>query len=135
MTRTFGEMALRDTHLARFRYLALDGVVGEATFGYDRHLNQKFYTSREWRTVRDQVIIRDNGCDLGVEGHHIHGPVLVHHMNPIALDDIVHFNDDIINPEYLISVSRRTHNAIHFGDEGLLPKPIVERRPGDTRPW
>jgi len=135
MIRTYTEMALRDAFIARFRYLVLGGELGVATFGYDRPLNQAFYASREWKEARDIAIVRDQACDLGVPGHEIHDRVLVHHMNPIRVEDIVHFNDDIINPEYLICVSTRTHNAIHFGDERQLPQAFVERRPGDTTLW
>lgn len=134
--RTYTELILRDTLLGRFRYAVLGGELGVATFGYDRPLNQAFYASREWKQVRDTVIIRDNGCDLGVPGHEIFDRVLVHHMNPIGKMDLVHFNEDILNPEYLICVSTRTHNAIHFGDEAQLPSNgIIERRPGDTTLW
>lgn len=132
---TYGEMILRDSFLARFRYAVLGGELGVATFGFDRHLNQSFYASREWKQARNEAIIRDNGCDLGVPGHEIHDRVLVHHMNPIRPEDLKNFNSDILNPDYLICVSTRTHNAIHFGDERQLPEPIVERRPGDTTLW
>lgn len=132
---TYEELILRDTFLGRFRYAALEGELGVATFGFDRHLNQNFYASREWKKARDIAIIRDNGCDLGVPGHEIHDRILVHHMNPIRVDDLVHFNEDLLNPDYLICVSTRTHNAIHFGDERQLPEPIVERKPGDTTLW
>lgn len=133
--RSYAELVKRTAFLSRFRYLMLGGTLGAATFGYDRPLNQGFYASRDWKSVRDQVIVRDDGCDLGMPGHGIHDRVLVHHMNPISVNDLVHFNDDILNPEYLICVSTRTHNAIHFGDEKQLPQPIVERRPGDTDLW
>lgn len=113
----------------------LGGAVGAATFGYDRPFNQKFYASSEWKRIRDVVIVRDNGCDLGIEGHGIHDKILVHHMNPIRIQDITHFNEDILNPEYLVCVSPGTHNAIHFGDERQLPRPFIERRPGDTQLW
>ena len=132
---TYTDLTKRDTFLARFRYAVLGGELGVATFGYDRHLNQRFYASHEWKRVRDAVIVRDNGCDLGVEGHGIHDRILVHHMNPIRVQDLTDFNEDILNPEYLICVSTRTHNAIHFGDEGQLPRPFVERQPGDTKLW
>lgn len=132
---THSELILRDSFLARFRYAVIGGEIGIATFGSDRHLNQKFYASREWKSIRDQVIIRDAGCDLGVPGHEIHDRILVHHMNPIGVDDLKDFNPDVLNPDYLICVSTRTHNAIHFGDESQLPPPIVERRPGDTTLW
>jgi hypothetical protein len=132
---TYSELAKRDSFLARFRYAVIGGEIGVATFGFDRHLNQSFYASREWKQARDQAIIRDNGCDLGVSGHEIHDRILVHHMNPIRVEDLLDFNPDILNPDYLICVSTRTHNAIHFGDESQLPPPIVERRPGDTTLW
>ena len=135
MTLTYSELALRDSFLARFRYAMLGGELGVATFGFDRHLNQSFYGSHEWKRARDIAIIRDDGCDLGVPGMQIMDRVLVHHMNPIKVQDLVHFNEDILNPEYLICVSTRTHNAIHFGDERQLAPPIVERRPGDTTLW
>lgn len=132
---TYTELKKRDAFLSRFRYAVLDGEIGVATFGYDRYLNQAFYTSREWKSIRDEVIIRDQGCDLGVPGYEIHDRVLVHHMNPITVQDLTEFNEDILNPEYLITVSTRTHNAIHFSDERQLPEPFVDRRPGDTKLW
>lgn len=132
---TYSEMCMRTSFVSRFQYLSLGGELGAATFGFDRHLNQAFYASSMWKRVRDIVIIRDRGCDLGMEGHGIHDRVLVHHMNPIQVSDLTHFNEDILDPEYLICVSTRTHNAIHFGDERQLPAPIVERRPGDTKLW
>ena len=132
---TYTEMLKRDAFLSRFRYLMLGGELGIATFGFDRPLNQSFYASHEWKRTRDEVIIRDHACDLGVPGHEIHDRVLVHHMNPITVKDLVHFNEEILNPEYLICVSTRTHNAIHFGDEKQLPRPFIERRPGDTKLW
>jgi hypothetical protein len=133
---TYTEMIKRDAFLSRFRYLVLGGELGVATFGFDRHLNQSFYTSHEWRKARDEVIIRDNGCDLGVSGHEIMDRVLVHHMNPLRVVDLVHHDmDRLFNPEYLICVSTSTHNAIHFGDERQLPRPLIERRPGDTTLW
>lgn len=135
MIRSYRELRRRTTFLERFHYLALRGVVGEATFGFDRHINQRFYRSREWRHLRDEIIIRDEGCDLGVEGHEIHGRILIHHMNPMTVDNIVDGDDSILDPEYLICVSHQTHNAVHYGDESLLPKPFVERRPGDTKLW
>ena len=128
-------MALRDTFLGRFRYLKLEGELGVATFGFDRHLNQSFYASRAWKEARDVAIVRDEGRDLGIEGREIHDRLLVHHMNPIVVPDLLHFNEDILNPEYLICVSTKTHNAIHFGDENQLPQELVTRRPGDTNLW
>lgn len=128
-------MALRDTFLGRFRYLKLGGELGVATFGFDRHLNQSFYASRAWKEARDVAIVRDEGRDLGIEGREVHDRLLVHHMNPIVVSDLLHFNEDILNPEYLICVSTKTHNAIHFGDENQLPQEMVTRRPGDTNLW
>lgn len=119
----------------RFNYLKLDGKIGEDTFGFDRWLNQTFYTSPEWRRVRDQVIVRDNGNDLGIDGMRIYGKVLIHHMNPITYKNIVHRDEDILNPEYLICVSQRTHNAIHYGSEDLLSTDPIERTQNDTCPW
>lgn len=133
--RTYSELIKRTSLLSRFRYLSLGGDLGASTFGFDRHLNQAFYGSILWKRVRDEVIIRDDGCDLGLPGHAIFDRVLVHHMNPIRVQDLLHFNEDILNPEYLICVSTKTHNAIHFGDERQLPAPIIERKPGDTDLW
>lgn len=132
---TYSELIKRDDFYARADYLMLRGQIGIATFGHDRHINQTFYASHEWKRVRDIVIIRDKACDLGVPGHEIHDRVLVHHMNPIMVGDIVEFNPDILNPEYLICVRTTTHNAIHFGDEKQLPRPLIERHPGDTKLW
>lgn len=132
---TYTELAKRDTFLARFRYSVLGGELGIATFGFDRHLNQAFYSSREWKQARDIAIIRDAGCDLGVPGREVHDRILVHHMNPIQVRDLVHLNMDLFDPEYLICVSTRTHNAIHFGDESQLPLELIERTPGDTTLW
>src|SRR5690606_15599126 len=101
----------------------------------DRYLNQRFYTSKEWRDVRNFVIARDEGLDLGVPGYEIFDKIIIHHMNPMVAEDIVHGNDDILDPEFLITTTHQTHNAIHYGDENLLAKPLVERRPGDTRLW
>lgn len=133
--KTYAELQKRTAFLSRFRYLSLGGSIGAATFGFDRHLNQAFYGSKLWRDVRDEVIVRDDGCDMGLPGHGIFDRVLVHHMNPIKVQDLIEFNEDILNPEYLICVSTQTHNAIHFGDERQLPRPFVERRPGDTDLW
>lgn len=118
----------------RFEYLKLGGEVGRDTFGFDRWINQKFYKSYEWKQVRRDVIIRDNGCDLGLEGYELQNGIYVHHMNPMLPKDIVDASEWILNPEYLICVSFNTHNAVHYGDASLLPK-IVERRPNDTCPW
>lgn len=133
--RTYTELSQLDTIEERYEYLALGGVVGESTFGFDRWINQRFYRSREWRLVRSEVIARDLGFDLGVRDTPIRGPHLVHHMNPITLADIDESTENLIDPEFLITVALRTHNAIHYGDESLLPRKWEERRPGDTVPW
>jgi hypothetical protein len=135
MIRTYRELRRLNTMEERFDYLSLRGQVGESTFGFDRWINQDFYTSKEWRDLRHEVIVRDEGCDLGIPGFEIHSRLAIHHMNPMRVEDIVDGNDDILNPEFLIVVSHRTHNAIHYGDASLLPKPPIERRPGDTRLW
>jgi 5-methylcytosine-specific restriction endonuclease McrA len=109
--------------------------VGQDTFGYDRYLNQILYQSSVWKSVRDEVIIRDNGCDLGIPGYDVVDKLVVHHINPITKDQIEHVNDVMFNPDFLICTSHRTHIAIHYGDERLLPKPMVVRCPGDTVPW
>lgn len=119
----------------RYEYLRLDGMVGTATFGFDRYLNQRFYKSSAWRKVRDEVIVRDNGCDLGIPGREIHSGLLVHHINPISPEDLEDFNPDILDPEYLICVTHTTHNAIHFGSKNQLVTIPQERRPGDTTLW
>lgn len=133
--RRYSELRRIDSFEDRFKYLALHGVVGRSTFGVDRYINQEFYTSREWRIARRDVIARDFGCDLGIEGFEIHEGLYIHHMNPMTVEDIEHGNPDILDPEFLITVSHRTHNAIHYGDERLLPRQMVERRPGDTKLW
>lgn len=135
MIRTYSELILLPTFEERFEYLRLDGRVGEDTFGFDRYLNQVFYRSYEWRQIRDYVIVRDNACDLAVEGCDIYGKVLIHHMNPITAKDIESRTDILLNPEYLICVTHNTHNAIHYGDENLIIKAPIERRPNDTCPW
>lgn len=136
MDKSYSEMARLESFEDRFNYLQLNGFVGRSTFGFDRYLNQQFYRSAQWKRVRQQVIARDLGLDLGVEGYGIFDKVLVHHMNPIVSEDIIHFDPQILNPEFLISVSHDTHNAIHYGDSKLLRQPsVVERRPGDTTPW
>jgi hypothetical protein len=133
--RSYTELSRLAGFEERFDYLAIRSIVGLDTFGFERWLNQAFYHSAEWRHARRQVIARDRGCDLGIEGQEIYDRPIVHHMNPIAVDDITHANIDIINPEYLITVSLRTHNAIHYGDRSQLVQPIVQRRPGDTKLW
>lgn len=132
--RTYSELRHMRTFEERFKYLELRGAVGRSTFGYDRWINQRFYTSTEWRTLRNVVIVRDNGCDLGIPGREIHGRLLIHHMNPITLEDFKHGNDAILDPDNLIAVTHETHNAIHYGDISLVAK-HVERRPGDTQLW
>lgn len=133
--RRYRELRRLETFEERFDYLSLAGQVGEATFGFDRWVNQRFYTSPQWRRVRDFVVVRDNGCDLGVPGHEVHVDILVHHMNPMTVEDIVEGADWILDPEFLITTSKRTHNAIHYGDESLIPRPVVARQPGDTKLW
>lgn len=134
-TRSYSELKQIDTFEDRFRYLKLGGGVGVATFGYDRWLNQQFYTSRAWKLAREFVIVRDEGCDLGIEGYEIHKQLYVHHMNPLTPDQLMNDEENSLDPDFLITTTHRTHNAIHFGDESLLVKPFVERRPGDTRLW
>lgn len=134
-TRSYRELARIEGFVERFRYLSLGGQVGASTFGFDRYINQGFYRSREWKNLRDEVIVRDNGCDLGVEGFEIHSRILVHHMNPIDVDDIISSSNSLINPDNLITTTHRTHNAIHYGDESLLPRLPVPRERGDTGLW
>lgn len=136
LIRTYTELITLSTFEERFRYLKLNAKVGEDTFGFDRWLNQIFYTSKEWRKIKNQVVVRDCGCDLGIADREIYGKVLVHHMNPIRVNDIRNRTDILLNPEYLITVSNNTHNAIHYGDESLLiqSEPTI-RLPNDTCPW
>jgi hypothetical protein len=133
--RTYSELIQFNTFVDRFEYLALRGEVGCETFGSNRWINQRFYTSREWRSLRHKVILRDDGCDLGVAGREIHSRLIVHHMNPITEDDIAQGTRKALDPEYLICVTHETHNAIHFGDANLLTKDYVPRSPGDTKLW
>jgi hypothetical protein len=133
--RTYSELKRSNTFLERFEYLKLNGEVGRSTFGFDRWINQIFYRSREWKTIRHHVILRDGGCDLGVSGFEIHSGLIVHHMNPITVIDIENRTDWILDPEYLITTSMQTHNAIHYGDASLLPREPTERRSGDTSLW
>lgn len=134
--RTYKELSRLTTFEDRFNYLKLNGQVGKDTFGFDRIFNQRFYKSREWQAVRDFVMIRDNGCDLGIEGHEIHGQhIIIHHINPISLDDIANSSEFLLNPEYLITTIHNTHNAIHYGDEKLLITTPIERSRNDTCPW
>ncbi len=135
MIRTYSNLISFPTFKERYDYLRLGGKVGEDTFGWERYLNQTFYRSNEWKRIRDEVIIRDNGCDLGVDGYEIQGKIYVHHINPIGARDIADISEFLCNPEYLISASFDTHQAIHFGDENLLVMEPVERVPGDTKLW
>ena len=133
--RTYSELITIPTFEERFVYLRLDGRVGETTFGFDRYLNQTFYKDPEWLRVRNEVIIRDNGCDLGIEDHEIRGRILVHHMNPIRAEDILERSKFLLDPEYLICTMKNTHDAIHYGNSDLLIKSPIERRQNDTCPW
>lgn len=133
--RTYSELIKLPTFEERFQYLKLDGDVGVETFGFDRYLNQAFYSSDEWKSIRNQVIIRDNGCDLGIEGREIYKRIIIHHMNPITKEDLLYRTEYLLNPEYMICTMKNTHDAIHYGDEHLLFKEPVERKPNDTCPW
>ena len=134
--KTYSELSLLKTFIERYRYLKIGNGVGIDTFGFDRWLNQILYASNEWKRIRRDVIIRDCACDLGIEGFDIRDKIIVHHMNPITKDDVINRNPDILNPEFLITVSFNTHQAIHYGDENLLPiNGIIERMPNDTCPW
>lgn len=135
MTRRYSELITIPTFEERFEYLKLGGKVGEETFGFDRYINQKFYTSKEWLKVRDQIIIRDNGCDLGIKGRDIYGRIHVHHMNPITVDDIINRLDYCLDPEFLITVSYNTHQAITYSDKSILTLEPIVRKPNDTIPW
>lgn len=136
MNRTYSELITLPTFEERYRYLRLDGRVGEETFGFDRYMNQKFYqTDAFWRSLRQRIIIRDNGCDLGVEGREIHGRILIHHINPITIDDILRRSDLLYDPENLICTIKNTHDAIHYGDEKLLFSEPIIRTKNDTCPW
>lgn len=131
--RTYSELCKLKTFRERFDYLSLNGLVGQETFGFERYLNQKFYSSREWRQIRNRVIDRDQGRDLGLDGYDIYGQIVIHHMNPIVTYDIVHSSDILLDPEYLICTSKATHNAIHYGE--MIEEPVVERKKNDTCPW
>lgn len=133
--RCYSECARLRTFEERFEYLSLRGQVGRSTFGFDRWLNQEFYRSREWRYIREEVILRDNGCDLGISGREIFAGLLVHHINPLTPEDIEDGENWILDPEFLITTCQKTHNAIHYGDASLLSKPYVERRSNDTSLW
>ncbi len=134
--RTYSELITLPTFEERFKYLQLNGSVGRDTFGFDRYLNQYLYQrSQKWKSVRDKIIVRDNACDLAMDGYTIFGRVIIHHMNPINVEDIISDRDYIFDPEFLICVSHRTHNAIHYGDESLLSQAPIERKKNDTCPW
>lgn len=135
MIRTYSELSQLKTFKERYEYLRLGGIVGNDTFGFDRYLNQIFYKSKEWKDIRRFVIIRDNGCDLGIDGYEIHGTILIHHMNPICIEDILKRSDILLNPEYLITTVLSTHNAIHYSDDSQLITAPVERSKNDTCPW
>ena len=134
-TRRYREVRSLKSFKERFEYLSLKGAVGESTFGFDRYINQRFYRSAEWRNLRNHIISRDNGCDLGVEGYEIHGRILIHHINPMGVEHIKHSDNLLLDPDNLITVTHNTHNAIHYGDASLLQKPLIERRLNDTRLW
>jgi hypothetical protein len=133
--RTYTWLSRLHTFKERFEYLRIDGLVGRETYGFDRFINQRFYHSKEWRSLRDHVIVRDCGCDLGIDGHEIYGRIYIHHMNPIGIKDVELMSKYLLNPEYLISVTHDTHNAIHYGDESLLTTEPIERQKNDTCPW
>jgi hypothetical protein len=135
MIRSYSELRRFETFEERFKYLSLRGQVGRSTFGFDRYINQQFYTSSQWRHTRQQIIVRDQGCDLGIDGYEIHSRLVIHHMNPLTADEISDGDLSILDPEFLITTTHQTHNAIHYGDEKLLSRPLVERRPGDTKLW
>lgn len=135
MIRTYSELIKLPTFMERYQYLRLDGKVGEETFGFDRWLNQLFYKDPEWLSIRNEVIIRDNGCDLAMPDREIHSRILVHHMNPISKDDILSRSDFLLNPEYLICTVKNTHDAIHYGDQNLLMSDPIKRTQNDTCPW
>lgn len=133
--RSYRELSRLKTFKDRYDYLKLDGVVGESLFGSSRWVNQEFYRSKEWANIRKKVIVRDSGCEFGLEDYPINGKIIIHHMNPLTLEDIVDRTEILMDPEYLICVSKITHDAIHYGDWDLIPKDPIERRPNDTCPW
>lgn len=133
--RTYSELRRIDSYEERYDYLSLRGEVGAATFGSERWMNQDFYRSTQWKQIRDEVITRDEGMDLGVEGYEIYDRIIIHHMNPMTPEEIAHGSPVILDPEYLITTTHKTHNAIHYGDRSLLRQPLVVRRPGDTKLW
>lgn len=133
--RSYSELSKLDSFDDRYEYLRLNGEVGRSTFGFDRYINQKFYQSYEWKRARNIVILRDDGCDLGIPGYDIHGAILIHHINPMNVDNIIHGEEWIFDPEYLITTTQNTHNAIHFGDKMRLPKVVTARNSNDTKLW
>lgn len=133
--RTYSELSRLSTFEERYNYLRLNGLVGQETFGFDRYMNQVFYRSQKWKSIRDYVIIRDNGCDLGAEGYEIYGKIIIHHMNPITIRDIEKESEFLLDPEFLICTTHNTHNAIHYGDESLLITAPIARSKNDTCPW
>ena len=135
MIRTYSELIALPTFEERFEYLSLKGQVGFETFGYDRYLNQQLYRSQEWKQIRDLIIVRDSGCDLGIIGREIPSHIIIHHMNPLLVADIVQRSKFLFDPEYLICTTHNTHQAIHYGDKSLLIKEPVTRKPNDTCPW
>jgi hypothetical protein len=133
--RTYSEISNLETFELRYYYLKLNGILGQKTFGFDRWINQVFYKSREWKTVRNNVIVRDNGCDLGIPGYEIYTGLLVHHINPLSLEELERGDECVLDPEFLITTSLQTHNAIHYGDDNLLPRGPITRKRGDTTLW
>lgn len=133
--KAYSELIELQTFEERFEYLQLKGIVGQETFGFDRYLNQILYNSKEWKHLRNEIIVRDNGCDLALEGFEIHGRILIHHINPITIDDVIKRREMVFDPENLICVTHNTHNAIHYGDKSLLITGPIERRANDTCPW
>jgi hypothetical protein len=133
--RKYSELSRLFTFEERYHYLELRGTLGKKTFGFDRWINQRFYKSQEWKTVRNHVIVRDNGCDLGILGYEIYSGLIIHHMNPVLLDELKQGDYRVLDPEFLITTSLRTHNAIHYGDERLLSRGPIVRRSGDTKLW
>lgn len=135
MIRSYSDLRRLDSFEERYEYLRLRSSVGQVTFGFDRYINQQFYRSTQWKQIRDHVIARDRGLDLGVDGYEIYDKIIIHHMNPMTVEEIEHGNSDILDPEFLISTTHRTHNAIHYGDHSLLVKPLVKRTRNDTKLW
>lgn len=133
--RKYSELKRLKTFEERYEYLRIGGLIGESTFGFERYLNQQLYTSQRWRLLRNEIIIRDNGCDLGIEGRDIYDKIIIHHMNPLTRDQMKEPDESMFDPDFLICVSQTTHNAIHYGDRSLLKKDYVPRRPNDTCPW